>query len=107
MSRKVQPSYTPEEVKSAFKVCTLLRLLILQLRTERRSIQVFESATGEQHQPGYVSISALEKALTTYGTEKLSSEEAQELLSQVRHGCGYRRLFSCEPYRLMLTLAVW
>lgn len=27
--------------------------------------------------------SALEKALTTYGTDKLSLEEAQDLLSQV------------------------
>uniref|UniRef100_A0A7S3CXG6 EF-hand domain-containing protein n=2 Tax=Palpitomonas bilix TaxID=652834 RepID=A0A7S3CXG6_9EUKA len=62
MSRKVQPSYTPEEVKSAFKV--------------------FETP-GEHHQSGYVSLTALEKALTTYGTEKLSAEDAQELLSQI------------------------
>ena len=33
--------------------------------------------------PGYVSMSALEQALTTYGSEKLSLGDAQELLSQV------------------------
>ena len=32
---------------------------------------------------GYVSMSALEQALTTYGTEKLSLTDAQELLSQI------------------------
>ena len=32
---------------------------------------------------GHVRTSALEKALTTYGTDKLSLEEAQDLLSQV------------------------
>uniref|UniRef100_A0A6T8JY02 EF-hand domain-containing protein n=1 Tax=Hemiselmis andersenii TaxID=464988 RepID=A0A6T8JY02_HEMAN len=62
MSRKVQPTYTPEEVKAAFKV--------------------FEAATAGLPQ-GHVKTSALERALTTYGTDKLSLEEAQDLLSQV------------------------
>mmetsp|Transcript_35397 Transcript_35397/g.69291 ORF Transcript_35397/g.69291 Transcript_35397/m.69291 type:complete len:169 (+) Transcript_35397:65-571(+) len=62
MSRKVQPTYTPEEVKSAFKV--------------------FE-ASNSGLPPGHVKTNALERALTTYGTDKLSLEEAQDLLSQV------------------------
>lgn len=62
MSRKVQPTYTPDEVKAAFKV--------------------FETSNAGLPQ-GHVRTSALEKALTTYGTEKLSLEEAQDLLSQV------------------------
>eukprot|EP00296_Roombia_truncata_P001147 JP436877.1.p1 GENE.JP436877.1~~JP436877.1.p1 ORF type:complete len:158 (-),score=38.05 JP436877.1:98-571(-) len=62
MSRKVQPTYTAEEVKAAFKV--------------------FETPSANLP-PGYVKISVLEKALTTYGTEKLSMEEAMDLLSQV------------------------
>ena len=62
MSRKVQPTYTPEEVKAAFKV--------------------FETPNAGMPS-GHVKTSALERALTTYGTEKLSLEEAQDLLSQV------------------------
>lgn len=62
MARKVQPTYTPEEVKAAFKV--------------------FETpAVGMP--PGHVKTSVLERALTTYGSEKLTLEEAQDLLSQV------------------------
>lgn len=59
MSRKVSTSYTPAQVKAAFKVF------------ERDS------------PPGFVKISALEQALTTYGTEKLSPADAQELLAQI------------------------
>ena len=59
MSRKVNTSYTPTQVKAAFKV--------------------FERDCPQ----GYVSMSALEQALTTYGTEKLSLTDAQELLSQI------------------------
>mmetsp|Transcript_25333 Transcript_25333/g.67180 ORF Transcript_25333/g.67180 Transcript_25333/m.67180 type:complete len:119 (-) Transcript_25333:247-603(-) len=62
MSRKVQPSYTPDDVKAAFRV--------------------FETPNSGLA-PGFVRTQALEKALTTYGTEKLSLEEAQELLQQV------------------------
>ena len=32
---------------------------------------------------GFVTMAALEQALTTYGTEKLSLSDAQELLSQI------------------------
>lgn len=59
MSRKVNTSYTPAQVKAAFKV--------------------FE----RDAPPGYVSMAALEQALTTYGSEKLSLSDAQELLSQI------------------------
>jgi Ca2+-binding EF-hand superfamily protein len=62
MSRKVQPTYTPEEVKAAFKV--------------------FETPNAGLPS-GHVKTTALERALTTYGTEKLTLEEAQDLLSQV------------------------
>ena len=59
MSRKVNTAYTPAQVKAAFKV--------------------FEKdAPG-----GFVTMAALEQALTTYGTEKLSLSDAQELLSQI------------------------
>jgi len=59
MSRKVNTSYTPQQVKAAFKV--------------------FEKGVPD----GFVSMAALEQALTTYGTEKLSLSDAQELLSQI------------------------
>ena len=62
MSRKVQPTYTPEEVKAAFKV----------FETPNAGLPA-----------GHVKTSALERALTTYGTEKLSLTDAQELLSQI------------------------
>ena len=62
MSRKVQPTYTPEEVKAAFKV--------------------FEGNSSGLP-AGHVRTNTLERALTTYGTEKLSVDEAQDLLSQI------------------------
>merc|ERR1711998_714965 len=59
MSRKVNTSYTPAQVKAAFKVF-------------------------EKYCPsGFVTMAALEQALTTYGSEKLSLSDAQELLSQI------------------------
>ena len=63
MSRRVQPTYTPEEVKAAFKV--------------------FETPNSGLPS-GQVKTTVLERALTTYGTEKLTLEEAQDVLSQVR-----------------------
>eukprot|EP00658_Telonema_sp_P-2_P071564 TRINITY_DN60808_c0_g1_i2.p1 TRINITY_DN60808_c0_g1~~TRINITY_DN60808_c0_g1_i2.p1 ORF type:complete len:102 (+),score=35.28 TRINITY_DN60808_c0_g1_i2:180-485(+) len=60
MSRRVQADYTPEQLKSAFKVF------------ETDSVPL-----------GYVSTEVLEHALTTYGTDKLSPEEASELLATV------------------------
>merc|ERR1719450_443194 len=59
MSRKVNTSYSPAQVKAAFKV--------------------FE----RDCPAGFVSMAALEQALTTYGSEKLSLSDAQELLSQI------------------------
>jgi calmodulin len=59
MSRKVSTSYTPSQVKAAFKV--------------------FERDCPS----GFVSMAALEQALTTYGSETLSVSDAQELLSQI------------------------
>jgi len=60
MSRKVQADYTPDQLKSAFKV--------------------FES---DDLNPGWVKTDVLEHALTTYGNDRLSIEEATELLSTV------------------------
>jgi len=41
--------------------------------------QVFEAPS----QPGFIKIDTLQKALTTYGSEKLTDELARELVSQV------------------------
>lgn len=60
MSRRVQADYTPEQLRSAFKV--------------------FETDTVPA---GYVSTEILEHALTTYGSDKLAPEEAAELLATV------------------------
>lgn len=60
MSRRVQADYTPEQLKSAFRV--------------------FET---DSVPPGHVATEVLEHALTTYGSDKLSPEEAMELLSTV------------------------
>ena len=42
--------------------------------------QVFESRAPS----GFIRVEDLQKALTTYGTEKLTDEQASELVSQVR-----------------------
>lgn len=63
MSRRVQADYTPDQLRGAFKV--------------------FETDTVP---PGFVSTEVLEHALTTYGTDKLSTDEAAELLSTVDPG---------------------
>ena len=59
MSRKVNANYTSAEVKSAFKA--------------------FEMDGSS----GYVTIDSLRKALMSYGTEKLSLQQANDLLSQL------------------------
>ena len=59
MSRKVNANYTSDEVKSAFKA--------------------FEMDGSS----GYVTIDSLRKALMSYGTEKLSLQQANDLLSQL------------------------
>lgn len=59
MSRKIQADYTAEDVKEAFKV--------------------FEGGSAD----GMISVDNLITALTTYGKQKLSFEEAKELVAQV------------------------
>ncbi len=59
MSRKVNASYTSDQVKSAFKV--------------------FEAAG----HPGMIKAEALVKALCTYGSEKLNESQAKDLVSQL------------------------
>jgi Ca2+-binding EF-hand superfamily protein len=59
MSRKVNATYTPEEVKSAFKV--------------------FEGSSP----PGFIKLATLQRALAMYGSDKLTAEQAAELLNQV------------------------
>ncbi|CAN0109622.1 unnamed protein product [Sphacelaria rigidula] len=59
MSRKVNASYTADQVKSAFKV--------------------FEGSSP----PGHIKIDSVIKALTTYGSEQLTEEQAHDLVSQV------------------------
>lgn len=66
MSRKVQATYTSEEVKNAFKV--------------------FEGHAG----PGMIKIDDLERALTIYGADRLTNEQVAELISQIdtdANGC--------------------
>ncbi len=59
MSRKVNATYTSDQVKGAFKV--------------------FEGNCP----PGYVRKQALVAALCTYGTEKLTEEQANDLVNQL------------------------
>ena len=59
MSRKVHATYTAQQVKIAF--------------------HVFEG----QNNPGYVKADDLIKALTLYGTEKMSPEAARDLVRQL------------------------
>ena len=59
MSRKVNANYTSTEVKSAFK-----------------AFEINGSS-------GYVTIDSLRKALMSYGTEKLSLQQANDLLCQL------------------------
>ncbi|RLN92521.1 hypothetical protein BBJ28_00011329 [Nothophytophthora sp. Chile5] len=60
MSRKVNATYTADQVKNAFKA--------------------FE---GNASAPGFIKADKLLVALTTYGADKISPEQAQELISQV------------------------
>ena len=66
MSRKVNATYTSDQVKGAFKV--------------------FEA----QANPGHIKAEALIKALCTYGTEKLTEDQAHELVGQLEvDAAGY------------------
>jgi calmodulin len=59
MSRKVNSTFTAEQVKNAFRV--------------------FEGTAP----PGHVQIDVLVRALVTYGTEKLTEDQARDLVSQL------------------------
>ena len=59
MSRKVNASYTPDQVKKAFKI--------------------FE----KNAPPGYIRAKDLQEALIQYSTETVNKEQAQELLAQL------------------------
>lgn len=59
MSRKVNATYTSDQVKTAFRV--------------------FELGGN----PGHIKVDALVKALCTYGTEKLTEAQAKDLVSQL------------------------
>ena len=60
MSRRVNTIYTSDQVRNAFKL--------------------FEGTAP----PGHVKPNVLIKALMTYGTEKLTEEQAQDLVSQLQ-----------------------
>jgi len=59
MSRKVNATYTSDQVKNAFKI--------------------FEGGAPG----GYIKIDDLVRSLTMYGTDKLTEDQAQELVSQL------------------------
>ena len=87
MSRKVNTSYTPQQVKAAFKVFEkgvpdgFVSMAALEqvrtppsVRSQELPLLPHNSALTSHASP---------QALTTYGTEKLSLSDAQELLSQI------------------------
>ena len=76
MSRKVNATYTADQVKNAFKI--------------------FESGAPG----GHISAEALSRALCTYGTEKLTKEQAAELVSQLEPDA--RGLINYEEYVNMM-----
>jgi len=59
MSRKVQATYTAEEVKNAFKV--------------------FEGGAPS----GFIRLDDLERALTVYGADRLTPEQVADLIAQI------------------------
>jgi calmodulin len=62
MSKKVSATYTAEQVKHSFRA--------------------FESGS----QPGYVKADAIVRALCTYGVDKMTEEQALDLVSQLEVG---------------------
>ena len=77
MSRKVQATYTAEEVINAFKV--------------------FQGSAPA----GHIRIDDLERALTVYGGDRLTSEQVADLIAQIETRNG---MFSYEDYvRLMMS----
>jgi calmodulin len=66
MSRKVDAAYSPNQVRSAFKVFEI------------------------PGHAGYIKAEALVKALCTYGAEKLTEAQAKDLVSQMESdAAGY------------------
>ncbi|CEL99811.1 unnamed protein product [Vitrella brassicaformis CCMP3155] len=78
MSRKVNADYTPDEVRRAFKV--------------------FSGDAPE----GQIRVADLEKALITYGHEKLSEDEGRTLVSQLDSADG---MFNYTDYIQMMMLS--
>ena len=76
MSRKVNADYTVDEVQKAFKV--------------------FAGNAPE----GHIKVSDLEKALQTYGKDKLSEEEAKNLVAQIEANAD--GLFNYSDYVSMM-----
>jgi Ca2+-binding EF-hand superfamily protein len=78
MSKKVQASYSAEEVKAAF--------------------QVFEGKAPS----GFIRLEDLERALTVYGTDRLTQDQVADLISQIEtNQNGY---FDYESYiNLMMS----
>ncbi|GMF19694.1 unnamed protein product [Phytophthora fragariaefolia] len=78
MSRKVNATYTAEQVKNAFKA--------------------FE---GNSSAPGFIKADKLLIALTTYGADRISPDQAQELISQV----GNEKYFdTCAQFLMVIIV---
>eukprot|EP01083_Nonionella_stella_P005602 16227_1 len=76
MSRKVNANYTAEEVIEAF--------------------QIFEGDAPS----GHISLDSLKGALSTYGTNKLTTEKALKLINQIE--CNKQGLFDYREYVNMM-----
>jgi N-acetyl-anhydromuramyl-L-alanine amidase AmpD len=86
MSRKVNATYTSDQVKNAFKVRRWAFREIACARSSqwthflfRGGHQVFENGSSQ----GSIKVDDLLNALTNYGSTKLTVDQAQELISQV------------------------
>jgi len=86
MSRKVNATYTQEQVKSAFKVSQPEQSLCgcLCSRLSRCVVCFVEQIFEGTAPTGHIKVSDLLNALTKYGTTKLTAEQAAELVGQVR-----------------------
>eukprot|EP01006_Ploeotia_vitrea_P046551 TRINITY_DN67032_c8_g2_i4.p2 TRINITY_DN67032_c8_g2~~TRINITY_DN67032_c8_g2_i4.p2 ORF type:complete len:120 (-),score=69.78 TRINITY_DN67032_c8_g2_i4:309-668(-) len=82
MSRKVQATYTSKQVKGAFKV--------------------FEGNAP----PGYIKLEDLERALSVYGSDRLTREQINGLINQIasREECDNNGMFNYSEYvNMMMT----
>ena len=86
MSRRVQADYTPEQLKVSMSLCMRCMyaahhsVSVTNFCLSQAAFKVFET---DNVPPGCVSTEVLEHALTTYGSDKLSPDEAAELLATV------------------------